>query len=42
MKLIGFKYPERKRVLILAVILTLSSMLFSITAFSLLDFYTHA
>jgi len=39
MKLIGFKYLERKRVLNLAVILTLSSMLFSMTALSLLGFY---
>jgi len=39
MKLTGFKYLERKRTLTLAVILTLSSMLFSLTALSLLGFY---
>lgn len=40
MKLIGFfKYLERKRTLTLAVILTLSSMLFSLRVLSLLGFY---
>ena len=40
MKLFGFKYLRRHRVLILAIIVMLISMLFSITAFSLLGFYS--
>lgn len=39
MRLIGFKYLRRKRILTLALILTLASILFSITAFSFLGFY---
>jgi len=39
MRLIGFKYLKEQRILTLALILTLASMLFSITAFSLLGFY---
>lgn len=39
MRLIGFKYLRRKRILTLALILTMASILFSITAFSLLGFY---
>jgi len=39
MRLIGFKYLRRKRILTLALILTMVSILFSITAFSLLGFY---
>jgi len=39
LKLIGFKYLKRRRILALALTLTLSSMLFSITAFSLLGFH---
>ncbi len=35
----GFKYLRRRRILILASIITLSSMLFSVTALSLLGFY---
>jgi ABC-type lipoprotein release transport system permease subunit len=38
-RLIRFKYLKGRRVLTLAIILTLSSALFSITAFSLLGFY---
>jgi len=38
-RLIGFRYLKRGRILALAIILTLSSTLFSITAFSLLGFY---
>jgi hypothetical protein len=38
-RLVGFKYLRRRRVLALVVILALSSMLFSMTAFSLLGFY---
>jgi ABC-type lipoprotein release transport system permease subunit len=38
-RLIGFKYLKRKHILTLALILTLTSTLFSITAFSLLGFY---
>jgi ABC-type lipoprotein release transport system permease subunit len=37
-KLLGFKYLKRQRILTLIVILTLASMLFSITAFSLTGF----
>ena len=39
MRLLGFKYLKRQRVLILALIIILSSMLFSVTALSLLGFY---
>jgi len=39
MRLLGFKYLEWQRILTLTVILTVSAMLFSITAFSLLGFY---
>jgi len=39
MKLLGFKYLRRQRILTLALILTMTSILFSITAFSLLGFY---
>ena len=39
MRLLGFKYLKRQRILTLALIITLSSMLFSITALSLLGFY---
>jgi len=39
MRLIGFRYLRRQRILTLASILTLTSMLFSITAFSFLGFY---
>jgi len=39
MKLLGFKYLARQRILTLALIFTLTSMLFSITAFSFLGFY---
>jgi len=39
MRLIDFKYLRRKRILTLALILTMASILFSITAFSLLGFY---
>ena len=38
-RLIGFRYLKGRRILALAIILTLSSTLFSITAFSLLGFY---
>jgi ABC-type lipoprotein release transport system permease subunit len=39
MRLLGFKYFKRQRVLTLALIITVSSMLFSLTALSLLGFY---
>lgn len=39
MRLIGFKYLKGQHILTLALILTLASTLFSITAFSLLGFY---
>lgn len=39
MRLIGFKYLRKKRILTLALILTMASILFSTTAFSLLGFY---
>jgi ABC-type lipoprotein release transport system permease subunit len=39
MRLLGFKYLKRQRVLTLALIITVSSMLFSLTALSLLGFY---
>jgi ABC-type lipoprotein release transport system permease subunit len=39
MKLTGFKYLKRQRILTLTLIITLSSMLFSLTALSLLSFY---
>jgi len=39
LSLLGFEYLRRRRILTLAVILTLASMLFSITAISLLSFY---
>jgi len=39
LRLIGFKYLTARRILTLALILTLASTLFSITAFSLLGFY---
>jgi len=39
MRLRGFKYLQRQRILTLALILTLTSTLFLITAFSLLGFY---
>jgi len=39
MRLISFRYLRRQRILTLALILTLASTLFSITAFSLLGFY---
>jgi len=39
MRFIGFKYLRRQRTLTLALIITLSSMLFSVTALSLLGFY---
>lgn len=38
-KVLSFKYLRRQRILTLALILYMSSMLFSITAFSLLGFY---
>ncbi len=39
MRLLGFRYLKRQRVLTLALIIIMSSMLFSLTAFSLLGFY---
>ena len=39
MKLLGFKYLKLQRILTLTIILTFSSMLFLMTAFSLLGFY---
>lgn len=39
MSLIPFKYLRRQRVLTLIIILTLTSTLFSITAYSFLGFY---
>lgn len=40
MSLRGFKYLHKRRILTLTVILTLTSMIFSITAFSFLSFYS--
>src|SRR3972149_6118842 len=39
MSLIRFKYLHKQRILTLVLILTLTSMLFSVTAFSFLSFY---
>lgn len=39
MRLISFRYLRRQRIMTLALILTLSSTLFSLTAFSFLSFY---
>ncbi|MGB9729511.1 MAG: FtsX-like permease family protein [Thermoprotei archaeon] len=39
MRIIGFRYIRRQRIVIFIIILVLSSMLFSIMAFSLLGFY---
>lgn len=39
MRFIGYKYVEGRRVMVFVVILVLSSMLFSMMAFSLLGFY---
>jgi len=39
MRLIGFKYLKLQRILTLTLVTTLSSMLFSITALSLMSFY---
>jgi len=39
MRLTGFKYLRRQRILTLALILVMASILFTITAFSLLGFY---
>ena len=39
MRLTGFKYLRRQRILTLALILVTASILFTITAFSLLGFY---
>jgi len=38
-RFIGYKYVEGRRVVVFVVILVLSSMLFSMMAFSLLGFY---
>ena len=39
MRIIGFRYIKRQRIVVFIIILMLSSMLFSIMAFSLLGFY---
>lgn len=39
MRLIGFKYLQRQRLLILTVVLLLASMLFSLTAIGFFGFY---
>lgn len=39
LRILGFKYLRRKRILMLTLILSMASMLFSIMAFSLLGFY---
>ena len=39
MKLIGFKYLKQQRILTLTLVITLSSILFSMTALSLMSFY---